>query len=103
MWGMERKSEYLDSEAKNWFEKGQRLTREERPAEAIEAFNHAIQKNSTLAEAYFARGACHYTLGNYRQAEDDLDTAALLGCREAQFWSKCTINSSRKTTNDEKA
>ena len=98
-----KKSGHLDSEAKDWYEKGQRLTRKDRPAEAIEAFNQVIQKNSAHAEAYFARGACHYTLGNYRQAEDDLDTAALLGCREAQFWSKCAINSPRKTTNDEKA
>ena len=97
------KSEYLDSGAGDWYEKGRTLTREGCPAEAIEAFSRAIQKNSAHAEAYFARGACHYTLGNYRQAEDDLDIAALLGCQEAQFWSKCAINTSKKSTNDEKA
>jgi tetratricopeptide (TPR) repeat protein len=100
---MVKKSEYLDSVAEDWYEKGQRLTREGCPAEAIEAFNRAIKKNSAHAEAYFVRGACHYSLGSYRQAEDDLDTAALLGCREAQFWSKCTINSLKKSTNEEKA
>jgi tetratricopeptide (TPR) repeat protein len=93
----------LDSGAKAWYEKGQRLTRENRPAEAIEAFNQAIQRNPAHAEAYFARGACHYTLGDYQQTEDDLDTAALLGCREAQFWSKLAINLPRKSTSEEKA
>jgi hypothetical protein len=26
-------------------------------------------------------------MGNYRQTGDDLNAAALFGCREAQFWS----------------
>jgi tetratricopeptide (TPR) repeat protein len=86
---------------KDWYEKGRRLTQDGRHAEAIEALNSAIDKNPGYAEAYFARGACHYALGSYRQAGDDLDAAALLGCRDAQFWSKFTINSSKKSTDNQ--
>ena len=75
----------------DWYEKGRRLSRHGSHREAIEALNLAINKNPLYAEAYFARGACHYTLGRYRQASDDLDAAALLGCQDAQFWSKYTI------------
>jgi len=73
------------------YEKGRRLTQDGRHGETIEALNSAIDKNPLHAEAYFARGACHYALGSYRQAVDDLDAAALLGCRDAKFWSKFDI------------
>ena len=99
--GVVKKSERLDSDAKNWFEKGRKLTREGCPAEAIEALNNAIQHNSDYGEAYFVRGACHYTLGNYRQTSDDLDAAALLGCKDAQFWSKFPICFSEKGDDEE--
>ena len=75
----------------DWYEKGRRLTQDGRHREAIEALDMAIDQNPLYAEAYFVRGACHYTLGSYRQAGDDLDAAALLGCRDAQFWSKYAI------------
>jgi tetratricopeptide (TPR) repeat protein len=85
---MMNKSENLNLTAKDWLEKGRRLTRDGRHKEAIEAFNLAIAKIPAYAEAYFARGACYYTLGSYHQAADDIDAAAILGCRDAQFWSK---------------
>ena len=47
-----------------------------------------IDKKVTCAQAYFNRGLCNYRLGNYRQAKDDLEAAALLGCKDALFWSK---------------
>ena len=56
--------------------------------EAIQAFNLAIDKKETCAQAYFNRGVCNYRLGNYRQAKNDLEAAALLGCKDALFWSK---------------
>lgn len=78
----------LNLAAQDCFERGRRLTRDGRHQEAIEAFNLAIDKIPAYAEAYFARGACYYTLGSYHQAADDIDAAAILGCRDAQFWSK---------------
>ena len=57
-------------------------------AEAIQAFNLAIDKKTASAQAYFNRGLCNYRLGNYRQAKNDLEAAALLGCKDALFWSK---------------
>lgn len=77
--------------AKDWFESGRRLARDGRHKEAIEAFNLAIAKVPAYAAAYFERGACHYALGSYHQAADDIDAAAILGCRDAQFWSKHAI------------
>ena len=62
----------------------------------------AINENPLYAEAYFIRGACHYALGSYRQADEDLDAAAVLGCRDAQFWSKYTINYLEKDVEDKK-
>jgi tetratricopeptide (TPR) repeat protein len=85
---MVKKNCDLNLEAKDWYEKGKRLTSAGCHKEAIEAFTAAIHKNSEYAEAYFVRGACHYVTGNYRQAMEDLDAAALLGCQDAQFWSK---------------
>jgi len=85
----------------DWYEKGRRLTQDGRHREAIEALDMAIDQNPLYAEAYFVRGACHYKLGSYRQAGDDLDAAALLGCRDAQFWSKFTINASKKSNDNQ--
>jgi len=83
------------------YEKGRRLTRDGRHGEAIEALNSLIDKNPSCAEAYFARGACYYALGSYQQAGEDLDAAAILGCRDAQFWSKFAINASKKSTDNQ--
>ena len=86
-----KKTEYLSFSAKDWYERGQRLTQDGRHSEAIEALNQAIAKDPAGAEAYFVRGACHYKLGRYDQASDDIDAAAILGFRDAQFWSKHAI------------
>jgi len=83
-----KKTEFLSFGAKDWYERGRLLTQDDRQREAIEALNQAIAKDPAYAEAYFARGACYYSLGRYDQAGDDIDAAAILGCREAQFWSK---------------
>ena len=55
---------------------------------AIQAFDLAIDMNIECAQAFFSRGVCHYRMGNYRQAQDDLEAAALLGCKDAFLWSK---------------
>jgi len=86
-----KKREVLGFSAKDLYERGQSLTQDGRHKEAIEALDQAIAKDPACAEAYFARGACYYTLGRYDQAGDDIDTAAILGCRDAQFWSKHSI------------
>ena len=83
-----KKTKLLNLTAKYWFEKGRRLARDGRHQEAIETFDQAIAKDPAYAEAYFVRGSCYYALGSYDQAADDIDAAAILGCRDAQFWSK---------------
>ncbi|NNL76283.1 MAG: hypothetical protein HKO68_08110 [Desulfobacterales bacterium] len=97
-----KKFQHRDFSSKDWYEEGQRLTREGCHTDAIEALDLAIQKNPVYAEAYFVRGACHYALGNLRQAGDDLDAAALLGCQDAQFWSVYDTRTSKKSTDSEK-
>ena len=83
------------------YEKGCRLSRHGSHKAAIEALNSAIEKNPLHAEAYFVRAACQYALGNYRDAGDDLDAAAVLGCRDAQFWSKHSIQAPAQKEEDE--
>lgn len=85
------KTEYIKLTAKDWFERGRQLVQDGFHQEAIEAFNRAIFKVPAYAEAYFVRGACYYALGSYHQAADDIDAAAILGCRDAQFWSRHSI------------
>ena len=87
-----KKTDLSGFSAKDWYERGQSLTQDGRHKEAIEALDRAIAKDPACAEAYFARGACYYTLGRYDQAGDDMDAAAILGCRDAQFWSKHSIH-----------
>jgi len=94
------KADYLKFSAKDWYERGQRLTHDGRHSEAIEALNQAIAKNPDYGEAYFVRGACYYAQGHYNQAGDDIDAAALFGCRDAQFWSKHAIHSLTKSADD---
>ena len=59
--------------------------------EAVTAFSSAIDCNAGWAEAYFRRGVCYYLLGNCRLASYDMDAATLLGCRDAQMWSRYDI------------
>jgi tetratricopeptide (TPR) repeat protein len=94
--------EHLKSGAKEWFEKGRLLARDGRHQEAIKALNLAIAKVPAYADAYFIRGACYYALGSYHQAVDDIDAAAFLGCRDAQFWSKYAIYPLEKDVEDSK-
>jgi tetratricopeptide (TPR) repeat protein len=93
-------TEYLSFGAQDWYERGQRFTQDGRHREAIEALDQAIAQDPSCAEAYFARGACYYTLGRYEQAGDDIDAAAILGCRDAQFWSKHSIHSITNCADD---
>lgn len=72
----------------NCFEKGRQRMSEGLTKEAIQAFDLAIDMKIECAQAFFNRGVCHYRLGNYRQAKDDLGAAALLGCKDALLWSK---------------
>ncbi len=60
----------------------------------------AIKKNTAYTKAYLVWGACHYALGSYRRVGEDLDTAAGLGCRDAQFRSKYAIDLSEKGVED---
>lgn len=85
----------------DWYEKGRRLSDKGSHREAIKALDAAITENPFHAGAYFVRGACQYSLGNYREAGDDLDAAALLGCRDAQFWSKFAISPPDKDAVDD--
>ena len=91
----------LNLTAKDWFEKGRQLARDGCHADAIDAFNRAITEVPAFAEAYFARGACCYALGSYHQAADDIDAAAILGCREAQFWSSFDTNTYGQRAEDD--
>jgi tetratricopeptide (TPR) repeat protein len=77
--------------ADEWYHDGERLRSSGRYAEAISAFSHAIKRNRLFADAYFSRGACHYTLRQFQQAREDLNAAALFGCRVAQLWSRFEI------------
>ena len=95
-----KKTEVSGCSAIDWYERGQGLTLDGRLKEAIEALDRAISKDPACAEAYFARGACYYKLGRYDQAGDDIDAAAILGCRDAQFWSKHSFPTPTIRTDD---
>ena len=74
--------------AQDWYDRGHRLTMAGNYAEAVRAYSRAIELDVELARAYFGRAACHYVLGHYRWATEDLDAATLLGCADAQMWSR---------------
>ncbi len=82
-----------DLNAAELLEEGRRLTRLGDYSNALQAFDLAIDQNREFAEAYFRRGACYYMLGYYRRATEDLNAASLLGCQDAQLWSKFETNS----------
>jgi tetratricopeptide (TPR) repeat protein len=75
-------------DADQWCQKGQALADAGRHREALAAFTKALSRNPELAQAYFYRSASYYHIGRYVQAGQDLDAAAILGCRDAQFWSR---------------
>jgi len=80
-----------EREAQSWYKEGCILSNTGKLPEAITAFTAAIDGNSGWAEAYFKRGVCYYLLGNCRLASYDMDAATLLGCRDAQLWSRYDI------------
>ena len=84
----ERKSDLC---IQNWYQEGCRLTHAGKLHEAVTAFTSVIDCNTGWAEAYFRRGVCYYLLGNCRMASYDMDAATLLGCRDAQMWSRFDI------------
>ena len=71
-----------------WYEQGRFLADSGKHKEAVHAFSAALKEDPEFAEAYFGRSASNYLLGRYSQANEDLDAASLLGCRDAQFWSR---------------
>ena len=77
--------------ADEWYHHGQRLRSSGQYAEAISAFSRAIERNRLFADAYFGQCVCHYALRHYQQAREDLNAAALFGCRVAQLWSRFEI------------
>ena len=95
-----KKKQSTGNRDKDWYEEGRRLNRDGNHREAIKAFDLAIKDNPLYAEAYFVRGACYYALGSCRQAGEDLDAAAILGCQEAQFWSRYPIYSKEKNQDE---
>lgn len=76
------------SAAQQWYQRGRVLAGSGKHKEAVDAFSKALKADAELAEAYFDRSASNYLLGRYTQACADLDAATLLGCRDAQFWSR---------------
>ena len=70
------------------YAEGCRLARAGKLSEAVDVFTEAIKHDIQRAEAYFRRGVCHYRLGNYLLAVDDMDAATVLGCQDAQMWSR---------------
>jgi len=94
------KSENSEFEAKDWYEEGRRCMHDGYHSKAIHAFSLAIDNKINCARTFFERGVCHYRLGNYLQAASDLEAAALLGCRDAFFWSKYETKESRSTDDD---
>ncbi len=82
------KHEHGNRPARDWYDRGYHLSMAGNHAEAIEAYNRAIELDVDFARAYFGRAACHYVLGNYRRAIEDMDAATLFGCADAQMWSR---------------
>ena len=74
--------------ARRLYVRGCQLQQAGKLDEAVSELSRAIECDARCAEAYFSRGACHYMLGHYRLARNDLDAAAVLGCEEALLWSR---------------
>ena len=81
-----RKINCAPQNTQEWYKRGYQLMLEERYSESITAYTKAIEHDAKCAKAHFGRGACHYKLGHYHQAEDDIKAAALLGCEDELFW-----------------
>lgn len=94
---MQKSSHPASARIKTYAE-GCRLTRAGQFAEAIGPFTQAIEMNIERADAYFRRGVCHYLLGNYHMANNDMDAATVLGCQDAQLWSRYALPHDDDTT-----
>lgn len=63
---------------------------------AIEKLDLAIREDSKYADAYYRRGICHYSLDNYRQAENDFLIVTKLDMENARpYYYLGEINSER--------
>ncbi len=98
---MVKERQPLSASDPDWYEKGRRLASRGSHRKAIEAYDRAIEENPLHADAYFVRGASLYALGNYREAAEDLDAAAILGCPDAQLWSKHAVYSATGDADNE--
>lgn len=79
------------AEAHDWYKTGCELTNSGKLSEAVRMFTRIIDSRHHQAEAYFRRGVCHYLRGEFRKAEADMNAATLLGCVDAQIWSRYDI------------
>lgn len=85
---MKSKDKKADANAHEWYDKGCELKRAGNLMEAVASFKKAIDCDAQFADAYFTRGACYYLMGRYQLAGMDMDAATLLGCQDAQLWSR---------------
>ena len=85
---MKTRDEKSCSDAHAWFHRGCELKRAGNLRAAVESFSKAIDCDTQFARAYLTRGASYYLLGRYRLAGMDMDAARLLGCQDAQLWSR---------------
>jgi tetratricopeptide (TPR) repeat protein len=65
--------------------KGFLLTAEGKNREAITSFDHAIELDSALANAWVGRGLCRIHLGDYQRGRQDLLVAAALEPQRAEL------------------
>ena len=86
----------MANDANRYYEKGCQLQQAGKLNEAVATLSKAIECDTLNGRAYFTRGACHYKLGHYQLAINDIDAAVLLGCEEAQLWSKFDALSYKK-------
>lgn len=66
---------YAQYDKQQFFYRGRQLLMEGRFQSAIENFNHLIQLDKNLYEAYFFRGIGKYNLGDFMGAKKDFDRA----------------------------
>jgi tetratricopeptide (TPR) repeat protein len=91
------------TDAHEWYRKGCRLKRAGNLRAAVKSFSKAIDCDTQFAKAYFTRGASFYLLGQYRRAGMDMDAAVLLGCQDAQLWSRFDMHAMTASDEDEDA
>jgi tetratricopeptide (TPR) repeat protein len=85
---MKTRNKKSDANARELYKKGCELKRAGNLRAAVASFSKAIDCDTQFAEAYFSRGASYYLLGQYQLAGMDMDAAVLLGCQDAQLWSR---------------